>query len=238
MPPSELKRDSRVLMRENAPKIFIISVIYVAIVTLMAELQFRLPNPYAASDSYLSDLAAGKLPGIGTIISYFRFSGLVLALVLWLFLPVVEIGLYSYCIKLTRGKEGDYKDLLEGFHFFFKAVLIRVITSVLTLLWSLLLLFPGIAAHYRYRLAFYVLLDNPDMGALQCIRESKRIMHGNKLDLFLLDLSFIGWIILDAFVIVLLPLPFSLPLVSIWLTPYQGLANAAYYNRLIKTIAV
>ena len=64
------------------------------------------------------------------------------------------------------------------------------------MLWSLLLVVPGVIAAYRYSQAFYILADDPRKSPHQCIEESKQMTMGNKMALFLLDLSFIGWIIL------------------------------------------
>ena len=45
-------------------------------------------------------------------------------------------------------------------------------------------------------MTYYVMIDNPEYGVLQAMKESKKIMKGHKMDLFLLWLSFIGWGIL------------------------------------------
>ena len=234
----ELKTGARKQMRENSPNIFLISVVFIVISTVISELQFRVPDAANAINQYLENLAAGKLQTIGTIYSYLRPSGIPIAIILWLLYSVIDAGYKSYCLNTSRGLKGDYKDLFNGFLYMGKILLIGIATSVLTLLWSFLFIFPGIVAFYRYRQSFYILFDDPQKGALQCIRESKQLMHGKKLDLFLLDLSFIGWWALDALVVYLLPLPFSLPIVSIYLTPYHGLTCAAFYNQLISQYVV
>ena len=53
---------------------------------------------------------------------------------------------------------------------------------------------------YRYRLATYFLLDHPEMGALESITQSKQAMKGWKGELFILDWSFFGWLLLVALV--------------------------------------
>ena len=238
----ELKAGARKIMQDNAPKIFFVGIVFIVISTVMSELQFRMPGITDAYDRFLDQVNSGELPGLRLLCANFRPVGAVLAAVLALLRPIVEVGYLSYCLKLTRSRGGDYKDILDGFLFFGKAILIFVITSVLCALWSLLLIFPGIVAYYRYRQAYYILLDAPEKSAMQCIRESKQLMAGNKLDLFLIDLSFIGWYILDTLVIIiillLIPVPVALPLVSIWLTPYKGLTLAAYYSKLESRILV
>ena len=234
----ELKNNARKLMRDNAPKLFFISLLYVVLGTVMAELQIRLPVRADAYDVYLDDLLSGNLPGFGTIQSYFRPSGIPFAIALWLLAAVLDTGMKNYCLKIVRGKTADTKDLFDGFLFFGKILLLRIVTVVLIVLWSLLLVFPGIAAAYRYRQAYYILLDDPRKGAMQCILESKRLMHKRKLELFLVDLSFIGWLLLDSMIVIMAPVSFPLPIVSILLTPYHGLTCAAYYDRLIIELSV
>lgn len=58
---------------------------------------------------------------------------------------------------------------------------------------TILLSVPAMIAYLRYSMAFYIMHDHPDYGAMDCIRASKEMMKGNKLKLFLLALSFIGW---------------------------------------------
>ena len=60
----------------------------------------------------------------------------------------------------------------------------------------MLFIIPGLIASYRYSLAFYILADDPSKGVNQCINESKQIMAGNKMALFTMQLTFIGWSIL------------------------------------------
>jgi len=235
---AEIRAGARGLMLENAPKIFYISIIFVIIDTVVTELQFRLPGTVPAYYLFLEQLQAGALPDIGIFISYLRPPGLALASVLWLFGGVVRVGFMSYCLKISRGQAGEYKDIIDAFAFFMKVILIQIITTVLVFLWSLLFFFPGIAAAYRYRKAYYILLDDPNKSALQCVRESKRIMHGNKLDLFLLDLSFFGWFFLNVLVVVLIPSPFMLPFIMIWLSAYVGVSRATFYDIVLGKLAV
>ena len=238
MPGTDLKYNARQQMRENAPKIFVVSIIFVVLLTVMDQLQVHLiglPNFY---DQYLQELAAGSLPTLMSIISYFNLSGIPFYIVLWLLASLIDVGFMSYGLKISRSQMGEQKDLFNGFLFPGKVILIKVVTNVLIFLWSFLLIFPGIAAYYRYRQAYYILLDDPKKSILQCIQESGHLMRGKKLDLFILDLSFIGWAFLNLFISIMLPLPFPLPLVSVFLVPYHGLTCAAFYNQLINRLAV
>jgi len=242
MSDSRLKAGARRLMFKNAPRLFLISAVFVVVIAIMSEFEYRLLGIGDAYTQYIEQIAAGEPHSFSAFLDYLTPIGAALALILWLVSGVVEVGFTSVCLKTTRGFGGDYMDIFNAFFFLTKTLLIIIITSTLTLLWGLLFFFPGIAAHYRYRLARYILIDDPSKSVLECIRESKRIMSGNKLDLFLLDLSFIGWILLSVLLDMLLSQTFSLefqiPLVSIWLSPYVGITCAKFYNRLLSKIAV
>lgn len=127
-------------------------------------------------------------------------------------------------------KEACFGNLLDGFGMFFRIIWLDILQTVFITLWSLLFIVPGIIAEYRYRLALYLLLDHPEMSAMDCIRESKRIMSGNKGQLFVLDLSFIGWWILAGIPIVGL-------FVRVWVVPYTQMTYALYYTTLTGTNA-
>ena len=62
-----------------------------------------------------------------------------------------------------------------------------------------------------------------EKSAWQCLRESGALMRGHKWELFVLDLSFLGWMLLSA----------MFAPVTIWLDPYRAITNANYYNRLV-----
>ena len=245
---SELKKEARALIRANSPKLLFISIVFIVITAIIAELRFRLPVPVGVYDELLNRLSAGEGPSIPLLYGLLRPIGLVLSAFIWLFKPAVSIGYARYCLKTTRKEEGSFTDLLNGFSVFIKITLISLITTALIILWSLLFFFPGIAAYYSYRQAYYILLDDPGKGIMQCIRESKRLMNGRKVDIFLIDMSFIGWAILSFIINIIIgqvvssifstaPVIPIFPIVYIWLTPYYGLTQAAYYNQVIKEVA-
>ena len=69
----------------------------------------------------------------------------------------------------------------------------------------------------------YILKDRPDLKYNGAIEESMRMMRGNKMKLFLLDLSFIGWILLCII---------TLGIALLWVEPYIVSARAAFYEEL------
>ncbi|MPN61797.1 hypothetical protein SDC9_209541 [bioreactor metagenome] len=93
--------------------------------------------------------------------------------------------------------------------------------TIFVILWSLLLIVPGIIAAIRYSMCFYILADNPDIGIMEALNESKRMMRGNKWKYFCLNLSFIGWGLLCIC---------TVGIGFLWLTPYVETSVIAFYD--------
>lgn len=102
-------------------------------------------------------------------------------------------GITAFFLELVREQKKDIGLVFSGFGYFFKTLLLYVVMSIFIMLWTLLLIIPGIIAAIRYSQAFYILADDPSKGVMQCIRESKEMMKGNKSKYLCLQLSFIGW---------------------------------------------
>lgn len=68
--------------------------------------------------------------------------------------------------------------------------------DVFILLWSCMFLAPGIVKLYEYSMVPYLFADCPELSWREVFRESKRLMKGNKMDTFVLELSFVGWMLL------------------------------------------
>ena len=105
------------------------------------------------------------------------------------------LGFSILLLTFFRTRKVNNSLNFEGFSFFTKAFLLQFFIGLKVFLWSLLFVFPGVIAYYRYSQAFFILADNPDFSVRQCIEESKRLMYGNKAKKFGLDISFIGWAI-------------------------------------------
>ena len=63
-------------------------------------------------------------------------------------------------------------------------------------LWSLLFVIPGIIKSYEYSMVPYILAENPQISSERAFELSKKMTHGEKWKIFVLDLSFLGWRIL------------------------------------------
>jgi len=112
-------------------------------------------------------------------------------------------GITVFFLEMVRDKKSDIGMVFSGFGYYFKTLLLYVVMSIFIMLWTLLLIIPGIIASIRYSQAFYILADDPSKDIMECIRESKEMMKGNKAKYFCLQLSFIGWYLLIYFVFII-----------------------------------
>lgn len=96
-------------------------------------------------------------------------------------------------------------------------------------LWSLLFIIPGIIKGYEYRMIPYILAENPTLATDEVFDLSKQMMQGQKWNAFVLDLSFIGWILLSVCTCGLLAI--------FYVNPYIYMTDAALYERLKKRVS-
>lgn len=172
----------------------------------------------------------GFIIGITQILSGDKDSPAILHLIgLVLFILALPLtwGYQTLFLGAVRGGEATAKDMIEGYN---KELFSRVLTTTLlyyvyVFLWSLLLLIPGCIKSYSYAMTPYILKDNPEMKNNAAIEESMRMMDGHKLELFLLDLSFIGWAILSIL---------TCCIGFLWLVPYMNMARVNFYEDLKK----
>lgn len=150
-------------------------------------------------------------------------SGVIPAIGALLIIGPLEYGKAYLFLKQARdGQPMQLGDMFRGFQDDFGGTfLIGLMTNIFTALWSLLFVIPGIVKAYSYSMAYYIKLDHPDYGWKACIDESRRMMQGHKWERFVLDLSFLGWIIVGSL---------CLGVGSLWVTPYMEATRAQYYE--------
>ena len=150
-----------------------------------------------------------------------------LSLVMTILLLPLIWGFYTMYLDHIRGEKVGLGNLFQGYskEWFSKSLLTLLLMYVYILLWSLLLIIPGIIKALSYAMTPYVLKDNPNMKSNEAIEESMRLMSGHKAELFLLSLSFIGWALLSLL---------TLGIGFLWLIPYMQTAFAYFYEDLKK----
>lgn len=136
----------------------------------------------------------------------------------------VTLGYAKFNMSLVSGGRPQFEDLFSQFHRFKEGFLMQVLRGVIVTIGTLLLVIPGVYANYCMAMAPYILYESPGMSVSDVLKASNEMMKGNKMRLFCLHLSFIGW----AFVCAL----FTLGIGFFWLVPYMEASNAAFYEEI------
>ena len=134
---------------------------------------------------------------IGSTVAKYTY-GAVELLIMLLVGGAMAMGVVRGMLALVRKQDekADIVKLFSGFDDTYTASLIHNLMKTLFIfLWSLLLIVPGVIKAYSWELSYYYLNDNKDMEYKECFEKSAEKMNGHKWDLFVLDLSFIGWYI-------------------------------------------
>ena len=129
-------------------------------------------------------------------------------------------GLMLFFLKLSRNESRDLGSLFAPFKDYPRMLWGNLRMTIFIILWSVLLIIPGIIAGYRYAMAPYIMAENPDIGIREAVNLSKQMMDGHKGRLFGLRLSFILWDFLA-----LIPLGIGV----LWLNPFKNTAEAVFY---------
>ena len=135
----------------------------------------------------------------------------------------IELGHCRYVLKLHDRQEANIRDLFSQFSRLLQGFLLRLLTTIFIVLWTLLFVIPGIVATFRYAMAPFILYEHPEMSAMDAIRASKKMMDGHKWELFCLNISFIGWAILSVL---------TCGIGFLFLNPYMSQAYASFYRNL------
>lgn len=136
---------------------------------------------------------------------------------------VVQVGACRVFLE-NREHSTEIGKVLYGFQNrrYGKTVGVMFLKGLKESLWSLLFLIPGFVKRYEYRMVPYLLAENPTLSQRRIFQLSREMMQGHKMEAFIMDLSFIGWMILGSFTYGVSDLMFT--------NPYREAAFAEFYS--------
>lgn len=224
----QLKEQAKVIIAGSKPKVIYVGLVFLVLSFVISILSAQLTGYTVAemvqymeyvysgeSYSALAYLRSIQPPAINHIV------GFALSIVY----QIVSVGFVIFLINTIRNSGACFGNLLDGFGMFLRIICLFIIEGFFVFLWSLLLFIPGFIAMYSYRQSLYLLIDHPDWSPLRCIRESKAMMKNHKGELFVMDLSFLGWALLCG-------VPILGFLAEIWYFPYASMTYTLYYEWL------
>lgn len=166
-------------------------------------------------------LIIGLISGVASLIlAFIPLGGLVSAFIIS---PAFALSMARVYLSVAAGAKPAVGDAFSGFDDFWSAFKVNFLIGLFTFLWSLLFIIPGIVKSLSYSMSMYILAENKGKPALDCINESKAMTNGHKADLFVLGLSFIGWILLGYV---------TLGIAYIWVLPYMQTTFVNAYHSL------
>lgn len=166
----------------------------------------------------------GAILVAGEILAAASYAGAVGAV----FVAPVSMGLLCYIVSMAQGQRAAFSTLFsEGFRgeYYLRRVGGIAWMYLFSFLWSLLFFIPGIVKSYSYALTPYLLATHPEIGAKQALKVSMKLMNGKKGELFVLDLSFLGWILLSGLTCGVLSV--------FYVSPYQTTTKTLWMRQLV-----
>lgn len=193
---AELKMRGNMAFKKNYVSAVVVALLMGIFGTVSGESSARRVSEN--SDIYSGNLfnvgmITGLLAGIATVV-------ILIVLVAKVFVGnLLKMGGYRFFI-LNQTAQPGIGTVLDGFRsgHYVNIVLTMFLRDLFTTLWSLLLVVPGIVKHYEYLMVPYIIAENPAMDYKEAFQISKQMMDGEKMEAFIMDLSFLGWYLLSA----------------------------------------
>lgn len=163
-------------------------------------------------------------------IGYFSDTGIKGLTVLSIVLSPLLVSLLGFYVILVKRDPSEQFSLGEEIKNIFKVsfdatygkkLVVSILRTVFMTLWCFLFIIPGIVYNYSSYFSFQIMCENPNLKPMEALKLSKKMVAGNRSELFALDLSFIGWWILCGI---------SFGIASIYAIPYYLTTQALYYE--------
>ena len=185
------------------------------------------------SAKYFRNLGWAQLSGRWTSAALFALvymaistaAGSLTGPMVWLVVLLLMPLSYSYNVAFLDDKrsasEFKIEQLFDGYKDFLRIMGTMLLTEVYIVLWTLLLIVPGVIKAISYSQTQFILKDYPELSYNEAIERSMAMMEGHKMQYFFMALSFIGWILLAII---------SCGILSLWVNPYISATNAHFYE--------
>lgn len=151
----------------------------------------------------------------------FSFAYSIGSIIFLLVAGPMALGVSIFSLNLARNVEARFEQIFDGFKNFKTSFIAYLLTVLFILLWTLLLIIPGIIAALSYSMTFFIIADNESIEPMEAIDKSKKMMYGYKLQLFYLCLRFFGLALLCIL---------TLGIGFLWLIPYMYVTTAKFYD--------
>ena len=165
---------------------------------------------------------------IGAIIFFILTMMLIEGVIDAFLINPVELGCKSFFLKNADDPNTPIDEIKSGFTpYYMRNVKALFLRDFFVALWALLLIVPGIMKSYSYKLVPYLLAEDPDLAPKAALEKSETMMKGHRWELFVLELSFIGWDLLTILTLGILDV--------FYVGPYTRATRVEFYKALKET---
>ncbi|MDE5671393.1 MAG: DUF975 family protein [Eubacterium sp.] len=193
---------------------------------------FQNNSPYDFEYNYDYDLDKGFNQNDEQIIAFASNLAVfwilyMLGFVAMIFFMPLTVSTQGLFVSLIRGKQFSFSEGLKNVfgntfkNNYGKKLGLVLLRGIIIYLWSLLFVIPGIVYAYSSYFANQIMCDSPEISPSKALETSKKMVKGNRTELFVMNLSFIPWYILCAI---------TCGLGYIYVVPYLETTNALYYE--------
>ena len=244
-----LKKNSVAAIHDGKTSVVLIGLVFMVLLLVLELLSMQVSGEW----EMLKEMTAAVMQGGELVLpeTESSFGAEFLVLALDVMSMMLSVGFVIACLNTSRRVAASLGNLFDGFSMLLRALAVVILRSLIVSLWTMIyavpmgwlmsksgfwsayapliclpLLGPAVRAFYGYRQAVYLMLDNPRLNAMQCLKASAQLMEGRKWELFKLDLSFIGWYLLCL-----------IPLVTIWVLPFTNVCYAGFYDGIMEQYA-
>ncbi|WP_295569528.1 DUF975 family protein [uncultured Holdemanella sp.] len=192
----QVKEQAKIIMKRNYWKMFVVTLLVGLLTGEKTTIIERVQNFASTNISYDTSPIFYSSNFQYIFYSFISIAS-ILGILYTIFIGnVIVVGKSRYFIK-NHDENPELSEIFKGFKGnYLNVVKIMFLMNLKILLWLFLFIVPGIIKAYEYSMIPYLLAENPNLSASQAFSLSKQMTTGQKMDLFVLDLSFLGWIIL------------------------------------------
>lgn len=207
---SEYRREGRALAKGKILNIFLIGLIFSSILGVVTGI----------GSSFAPVLEEGTLnvidPGNPALAQLFNLIAVALG-------GYVTYSFTKMFIGVSKNETPEFEPILTAGvkEQPVNAPLLSVISGLFLGLWTLLFIIPGIIKAYSYAMASYLLVNEKNLGPVDAITKSRQLMDGKKMQLFMLDLGYLGWYLLSLF---------TFGILAIWVSAWHQTARALFFK--------
>jgi len=194
---ARLKNNAKKYLSKNYLNAFIVSLVLMIVGGNVARDQHFISISFDNGHTEISSILTGLMI-LGVFISIIFGIGFIL-LSIFVGAPL-EVGGRKYYIETVRGKESDFDYIIAPFRtpHYLNVVKVMFLRQVFIVLWFCALIIPGFIKLYAYSMVPFILAENPEMSYQDALMLSDDMTYTHKFNMFVLDLSFIGWYILGS----------------------------------------